>query len=127
MRERSLVRFWALSSQGVRWLRAREPVMLLAALLLVLGLWGFIQLADEVTEGDSHAMDNAILAALKDPQNPRRPAGPHWFVEAARDLTSLGGIPVIPTYHPAYLLRNPAAKRPTWQDIQQVMELAGLR
>ncbi|HTE05029.1 MAG TPA: uracil-DNA glycosylase [Planctomycetota bacterium] len=33
------------------------------------------------------------------------------------------GIPVITTYHPAYLLRNPAAKVPTWQDIQRVMEL----
>ncbi|MCB9897198.1 MAG: uracil-DNA glycosylase [Planctomycetes bacterium] len=34
------------------------------------------------------------------------------------------GIPVIPTYHPAYLLRNPEAKRPTWEDIQKVMEIA---
>ncbi len=34
------------------------------------------------------------------------------------------GIPVIPTYHPAYLLRNPAAKVETWQDIQKVMEIA---
>lgn len=38
---------------------------------------------------------------------------------------SYRGIPVIATYHPAYLLRNPAAKAPTWQDIQRVMELAG--
>jgi len=38
---------------------------------------------------------------------------------------SFRGIPVIATYHPAYLLRNPAAKAPTWQDIQRVMELAG--
>ena len=35
------------------------------------------------------------------------------------------GVPVIVTYHPAYLLRNPAAKVHTWQDIQKVMELAG--
>jgi DNA polymerase len=34
------------------------------------------------------------------------------------------GVPVIVTYHPAYLLRNPAAKVLTWQDIQKVMELA---
>ena len=34
------------------------------------------------------------------------------------------GIPVIVTYHPAYLLRNPSAKALTWQDIQKVMELA---
>jgi DNA polymerase len=29
--------------------------------------------------------------------------------------------PLMPTYHPAYLLRNPAEKRPVWQDLQTVM------
>ncbi len=33
-------------------------------------------------------------------------------------------IPVVPTWHPAYLLRNPGAKRQTWEDIQRVMEIA---
>ncbi len=33
------------------------------------------------------------------------------------------GIPVMPTFHPAYLLRNPAAKRSVWEDMQQVMSL----
>jgi DNA polymerase len=33
------------------------------------------------------------------------------------------GTPVIVTYHPAYLLRNPPAKIPAWEDIQRVMEL----
>jgi DNA polymerase len=28
------------------------------------------------------------------------------------------GIPVVPTYHPAALLRNPEWKRPTWEDVQ---------
>ncbi len=31
--------------------------------------------------------------------------------------------PVIPTYHPAYLLRNPSAKKLTWQDVQKIMSL----
>ncbi len=31
------------------------------------------------------------------------------------------GIRVVCTYHPAYLLRNPSAKRPTWDDIQMLM------
>jgi uracil-DNA glycosylase family 4 len=35
------------------------------------------------------------------------------------------GIPVMPTYHPAYLLRTPEAKRQAWQDLQAVLaELA---
>ena len=35
------------------------------------------------------------------------------------------GIRVMPTFHPAYLLRNPAAKRDAWQDLQQVMGVFG--
>jgi uracil-DNA glycosylase len=31
------------------------------------------------------------------------------------------GIKVVCTYHPAYLLRNPEAKRPVWDDIQMLM------
>jgi len=32
------------------------------------------------------------------------------------------GIPLMPTFHPAYLLRNPRDKRLVWDDIQQVMK-----
>jgi DNA polymerase len=37
------------------------------------------------------------------------------------------GVPTMVTYHPAALLRNPALKRPTWEDMQQVRDrlLAG--
>ena len=28
---------------------------------------------------------------------------------------------VMPTYHPAYLLRNPNAKRDVWEDIKKVL------
>jgi DNA polymerase len=31
------------------------------------------------------------------------------------------GFTVMPTFHPAYLLRNPAAKREVWEDMKQVM------
>ncbi len=31
-------------------------------------------------------------------------------------------IPVMPTFHPAYLLRNPKAKWDTWDDVQKVLE-----
>lgn len=37
------------------------------------------------------------------------------------------GIPVMPTFHPAYLLRNEEAKRPVWEDLQQVMQRLGLK
>jgi DNA polymerase len=31
------------------------------------------------------------------------------------------GIPMMPTFHPAYLLRVPSAKRAVWEDLQKVM------
>jgi uracil-DNA glycosylase len=36
------------------------------------------------------------------------------------------GIPVICTYHPAYLLRNPAAKHDTWEDLKLMMRKLGV-
>ena len=36
------------------------------------------------------------------------------------------GIKMMPTFHPAYLLRNPGDKRLVWSDIQEVMKSLGL-
>lgn len=36
------------------------------------------------------------------------------------------GVPLMPTLHPAYLLRNPADKKLVWQDIKQVMARLGM-
>lgn len=36
------------------------------------------------------------------------------------------GINVVCTYHPAYLLRNPAAKKDTWEDMKTLMGLLGV-
>ncbi|MFT3835559.1 MAG: uracil-DNA glycosylase [Myxococcaceae bacterium] len=35
------------------------------------------------------------------------------------------GIPLMPTYHPAYLLRTPEDKKLAWADLQQVMKRFG--
>jgi len=32
------------------------------------------------------------------------------------------GIQLMPTYHPAYLLRNPGAKKQVWEDVQKIMK-----
>jgi len=39
----------------------------------------------------------------------------------------LGAIQVMPTYHPAYLLRNPQEKRAVWQDMQAVQRALALQ
>jgi DNA polymerase len=36
------------------------------------------------------------------------------------------GIPVVCTYHPAYLLRNPAAKSDAWEDLKLMMRRLGV-
>lgn len=35
------------------------------------------------------------------------------------------GIKVMPTYHPAYLLRNPDKKKDVWEDVQKIMKMMG--
>lgn len=38
---------------------------------------------------------------------------------------SYQGIDLMPTFHPAYLLRNSSAKRPVWDDLKEVMRRLG--
>jgi len=40
---------------------------------------------------------------------------------------SFRGISLMPTYHPAYLLRYPQAKKAVWADMQQIMKKLGLK
>lgn len=38
-----------------------------------------------------------------------------------------GGAKMMPTYHPAFLLRNPTMKRAVWEDLKKVMSVLGLK
>jgi DNA polymerase len=56
--------------------------------------------------------------------------GAHWLLKTAEPITRLrgrlgryNGIAVMPTYHPAYLLRNPGAKKEVWEDMKVVRSL----
>ena len=51
--------------------------------------------ADEVAEGDTAALDAAVLEALRRPGDPHTPIGPDWLTLAAADLTALGSIAVL--------------------------------
>lgn len=44
----------------------------------------------------------------------------------ASDRGDLSPIPLMPTFHPAYLLRSPSEKKKAWEDLQQVMQRLGL-
>lgn len=45
--------------------------------------------------------------------------------KARGQLSSYQSIPVMPTYHPAYLLRNPSAKQAVWEDMKKIMQFLG--
>lgn len=78
-----------------RLLSAVEPRALVALLVAAACLWIFVALADEVVEGETHAFDEAVLLALRNPTDPADPLGPGWIEELGRDITGLGGIGVL--------------------------------
>jgi undecaprenyl-diphosphatase len=77
------------------WLRQQEPVTLLVLLLVVMGVWGFIELADEVMEGTTQTFDTWAVRVLRQPDRPEFPRGPYWMAEAGRDVTALGSYAVL--------------------------------
>ena len=43
------------------------------------------------------------------------------------EFQNYGDIKLMPTYHPAFLLRNPNMKKAVWEDLKMVMKVLGLR
>ncbi|HYO09488.1 MAG TPA: phosphatase PAP2 family protein [Tepidisphaeraceae bacterium] len=78
-----------------RWLGRHGHFVLLGVLLVVGGTWAFIELADEVGEGDTQQFDEWALRALRQPDHPELPIGPRWMHEVGRDLTAIGGVAVL--------------------------------
>ncbi len=76
-------------------LGGQEPAILWALGLASLAAWAFVALANEVSEGDTRAIDRAILLALRTPGHPADPLGPPWLEEMMRDFTALGGVAVL--------------------------------
>jgi undecaprenyl-diphosphatase len=70
---------------------AAEFVTLAFLALASGGIFLFIQLASEVAEGDTRALDEAILSALRQPGTVDEPIGPAWVKSMFIDITSLGG------------------------------------
>lgn len=81
------------------WLREllRQPhfLTLVLAAIAVGGVWAFIELADELREGELAAIDQRLLHLLRAPGDPGDPIGPRALEVAVRDITALGGVPVL--------------------------------
>jgi len=81
------------TNAATRW-RGRLAAIWRAEAGLIAGLFvvgslvlGFVLLADEVIEGDTQRIDDAILRLFRGAAGP---AGPPWLVEMGRDVTALG-------------------------------------
>lgn len=79
---------------SARWIGVEghgELAWLAGVLLALLSLLGFLQIAEEMAEGETRGFDRAVLLAFRMPADPAQPIGPPWLAEVARDLTGLGG------------------------------------
>ncbi|MBS3849554.1 phosphatase PAP2 family protein [Devosia sp. BSSL-BM10] len=69
---------------------------LLASIAIVSGLiLAFLQIADEMIEGEMEAFDQAILMLFRDPANLETTIGPVWLHEMVRDITALGSFSLL--------------------------------
>ncbi|MBU2885522.1 phosphatase PAP2 family protein [Gilvimarinus agarilyticus] len=73
------------------WLGNRELTVLLVVFALLGSVWVFAEIADEVTEGDTHDIDRSVLLMMRTAGDVSDPVGPGWVEEMGRDITALGG------------------------------------
>ena len=78
---------------SLRWIRSSELIVLLALGAVAGGVWMFLEIASEVSEGETLVMDRKILKSIR--------GGDGSFLnskqtqEIMRDCTALGGIAVL--------------------------------
>nr|WP_314260144.1 phosphatase PAP2 family protein [uncultured Devosia sp.] len=69
---------------------------LLAAIAIISGLiLAFLQIADEMIEGEMEFFDDTILMWFRDPTNIDQTIGPSWVHEMVRDITALGSFSLL--------------------------------
>jgi undecaprenyl-diphosphatase len=76
----------------IRWLGRHDLWLVGALAAAAAGIWIFVALAEVIREREAHAIDQAILLAMRNPADLGDPIGPRWFEELARDVTALGGM-----------------------------------
>ncbi len=81
----------------LRWLPLvrREAGLLAGVLAVALAVLAFLEIADDMTGGDSHDVDRAVLLWLRSPADPSVPLAPAWVTHAAVDITALGSVTVL--------------------------------
>lgn len=88
-----------------------SPMILVVCLVIVGGVWIFVETADEVFEGTTQSFDDRILRACRNPNDITDPIGPEWLEEAMRDFTAIGGVAVLTLMVIAVLVYMLAARK----------------
>ncbi len=73
-----------------KWTGIELPILLIVGLAAG-AVSAFVQIADEVLEGETKAFDETILTWLRNPGDMADPVGPWWLQTIFTDLTALGG------------------------------------
>ncbi len=75
---------------------AREELGVVVALGVIAGgIAAFVEIADDMTETDGQAMDQAVLDWMRPSADPTDAIGPDWLQTAMTDITALGGLSVL--------------------------------
>lgn len=83
-------RIRGLLSAGRDKLRGSDLALLVAAAVILAGAWCFVEIADQMRDGDTDRFDAWLLRACRQPNDPGQLRGPFWMGEVVRDVTSLG-------------------------------------
>lgn len=81
----------------VRGLKERRAAVLPVIFLTILGsgVYAFLEIADEVGEGEIRRLDEYLFLLFRDDADPSKLLGPAWLEETALEVTALGGYPLI--------------------------------
>ncbi len=88
-------RFRTWLSHTVRFIARQEAWVLVAALVIVGTGWAFVELADEVVEGDAQRFDMRVIDMLRTDSIPPQPVGPPCLLTMELDITALGSVTVL--------------------------------
>jgi undecaprenyl-diphosphatase len=77
------------------WVGSHELAVIVALLLVCGGVWAFVEIADEVQEGETADLDRRIILALRNPDDLSDPIGSRGIEEMMRDFTGLGGVAMV--------------------------------
>lgn len=73
-------------------LLSADKKVILTVFFVAFALYLFIEFSSEMAEGELTAIDNFILASLRDPHDQSKILGPTWLLWFMQEISHLGGV-----------------------------------